>query len=1242
MRIVIDMQGAQTTGSRHRGIGRYTLSLAKSLARNRGEHDVVLALNGLFPDSIETIRSAFCNLIPESSIRVWDAPGPASYMDEANGWRRRTGELVREAFVASLRPDTVILTSLFEGLDDDGVTSLALLGRICPTAVVLYDLIPLLYRSQYLDSPLVEGWYEAKLGHMRRADLLLAISESSRQEAINHLGVPSDCVVNISSAAEPRFASVRLDRSAEKTIRDRFHLDRPFVMYTGGIDHRKNIEGLIRAYANLPPAVRLAHQLAVVCSVTEEARIKLESLARAYGLGADELMLTGYVPDEDLLALYNLCKVFVFPSWHEGFGLPALEAMSCGKAVIAANTSSLPEVIGNEDALFDPRDVGAISDKLLRVLTDDDFRVELERHGLDQSKKFSWEKTARHAIDALEAIHASISSREGAKSYPVRRDRLAYISPLPPERSGISDYSAQLLPALSRYYDITVIVTQRNIAGQAISANCSVRSLEWFRENAYLFDRVVYHFGNSSFHQHMFEMLDEFPGIVVLHDFFLSGVARYLECTGVSDGFWSRELYHAHGYLALAQRLRAPDESAADEIVWNYPVNRSVLERARGVIVHSQYACRLADRWYGHKSSAEWAVVPLVRTSTFDASREDARRLLRLGPKDFVVCSFGMLGPTKLNHRLLDAWLDSPLVTDRNCFLVFVGEINEGEYGAKLVQTIRESSGADRISVTGWVDTTRYRQYLVAADAGVQLRARSRGETSAAVLDCMIHGLPTIINANGSMADLPDDALLKLDDQFEGSALTAALVELWANPRERRRLGNNAREATRDTHGASSCASAYYTSIERIHKKGHADLIGLSDAIARVDPRGNSKSDLVSLADSIGRCIAQAVRVRQLLVDVTGLVNSDLPTEVGYVVRRLLKEWLETPWVNVRVEPVYAPAVRRYHYARRCALDLLELPLGVLDDAPVEYAVGDVFFGFGVSPRTAILQEPLFAEMHRSGVKVVFAVYDLDYQSRPQSSSPVSEGDAEFLDVLSRYDGAVCASDAIARNLRERINRDSEASLRRPSIDVLRIGRDREAPPSTTGAPTERTSVLGCLSARPSFLVDASVDARNAEVMVVDAFDLLWQGDVDANLVIVSAKDAMLDGFCKRVRGHTELGKRLFLIETVTAEYLEQLYLASACVIVASPGERFGLPLIEASKYGRPLIAPDTAVFRDVAGEHAFYFSGASPAAFAEALRHWLRLSAEDSAPSSAKIQWPSWPESAHDLLDLLMPEERT
>jgi glycosyltransferase involved in cell wall biosynthesis len=130
----------------------------------------------------------------------------------------------------------------------------------------------------------------------------------------------------------------------------------------------------------------------------------IQTTARSHKISPTDIQFTGYVSDADLVCAYNLCRLFVFPSWHEGFGLPPLEAMACGAVVIASNTSSLPEVMGLDEAMFDPLSVESISAKILQALTDEQMRQKLVQHGLAQAKKFSWDLTARAALQAFEEI----------------------------------------------------------------------------------------------------------------------------------------------------------------------------------------------------------------------------------------------------------------------------------------------------------------------------------------------------------------------------------------------------------------------------------------------------------------------------------------------------------------------------------------------------------------------------------------------------------------------------------------------------------------------------------------------------------------------------------------------------------------------------------------------------------------------------------------------------------------------
>lgn len=1236
MRIIIDMQGAQAENKK-RGIGRYVLSLVSALVKNRGDHEIFLVLNGEFPDSIESIRAVFDDLLPSENIRVWNAVGSMAYIKSENDWRRYSGELSREAFLASLKPDVVLLSSLFEGLVDDAVTSIAKLSHRFPTAVILYDLIPFIHRTPYLDNPVVEAWYLEKIEYLRQADLWLAISESSRQEGVTHLGLPDEWSVSISTDADRHFQKLAVSEEDEYKLRKKYGLSRSFVMYTGGIDHRKNIEGLIRSYAKLPKNLRMSHQLAIICSVQPESRRRLEKLANKQGLSENELILTGFVPEEDLVNLYNLCSLFVFPSLHEGFGLPALEAMRCGAPVIGGNKSSLPEVIGLPEALFDPYSDDDIAQTMERALTNDEFRAKLVEHGKYQAMKFSWDQSARLALVAMERL---VKERQDNSLFNIvseKRLKLAYISPLPPERSGIADYSAELLPELAKYYDIEVVIAQEKVTDAWISANCPIRTVQWFIDNASNYDRVLYHFGNSAFHQHMFDLLSSHPGVVVLHDFYLANVYYHMEMHGYEPGCWSQELYQAHGYVAFHDRFHTKNEV---DVVWKYPCSLNVIQSSLGMIAHSVNTLRLAKQWYGDKGD-NWSVIPLVRDPKIKKDRELSRKALGLGAEDFVVCAFGILGPTKLNHRLVDAWLNSSLGKDKACHLVFVGENHSGIYGRELLEKIRVNRAEKNIRITGWADTDLFRSYLVAADLGVQLRTLSRGETSAAVLDCMCHGLATIVNANGSMADLDDRAVWRLLDDFSDEDLITALETLWQDRGQRQSLGKQAREIILDAHSPQVCAEKYKDAIEGFYEAAQNGLTGLLSTIAKIPDSAPSNEALIQLSSSLAENFPLQPAQRQLLVDISELVQRDSKSGIQRVVRSILNAWLSNPPLGYRVEPVYATVGNGYQYARRFTAGFLGCPDNYLQDEPIDYAFGDVFFALDLQPLVQTAHREFYQELRRKGIYVKFLVYDLLCIQLPQCfGQGADEMFVRWLEVVAESDGAVCISRAVANDLTEWTQKKGFVRLRPLKIDWFHLGADVDNSFPSKGIPSEAKSILNKLHRHPSFLMVGTLEPRKGHEQILDAFEQLWHSGIDVNLTIVGKQGWLVEKLVKRLRSHNELNERLFWLEGISDEYLESVYAVSTCLVAASYGEGFGLPLIEAAQHKLPIIARDIPVFREVAGSHAFYFNSEEPSVFAESIREWLTLYNEKGHPISDNMPWLTWKESAEQLLNTVIDRD--
>ena len=351
MRLVLDLQGYQSNGSRMRGIGRYSLSLALAMARRAGRHDLLVALNDCVPDVVESLRGMFLQHLPAGNVVAWSSLNGTDALFPSSHWAIRSSELLFENAMAQFRPDYVHISSLFEGWSGNVINSIGLTRPDYKSAVTLYDLIPLQCPDQYLADPALDRWYRRRIQHLTRADLYLAISEFSRQEAIELLGIPAENIANISGSCSEIFKPVRLDPSRLQALRGRYGITRPYVMYTGGFDSRKNIPALVRAFAMLAPALRATHQLVIVGYAPPGDLEELLELRRRCGLREDECLITGYVPDEDLPALYSHCQLYVFPSLREGFGLPILEAMACGAVVIGADRTSLPEVIGLAHAL---------------------------------------------------------------------------------------------------------------------------------------------------------------------------------------------------------------------------------------------------------------------------------------------------------------------------------------------------------------------------------------------------------------------------------------------------------------------------------------------------------------------------------------------------------------------------------------------------------------------------------------------------------------------------------------------------------------------------------------------------------------------------------------------------------------------------------------------------------------------------------------------------------------------------
>ena len=245
-------------------------------------------------------------------------------------------------------------------------------------------------------------WSVRRSAQMARA--ILTDTECARADLVRLYRLPPEKITVTHYAADARFHPIA-DTRALAAIRAKYKTSDHFVLAVGNMQPRKNLARLMQAFAQVKRAHKIEHKLVLV---GQQLWLAQEVLEQARLLG-DDVILTGYVPDADLPLLYNAADVFCYPSLYEGFGLPVLEAMACGTAVITSNTSSLPEVAGDAALLVNPYAVDEIANALHQILTNRARREQLQLEGIARARLFSWERTARQTEQVYQ--HAANGAR---------------------------------------------------------------------------------------------------------------------------------------------------------------------------------------------------------------------------------------------------------------------------------------------------------------------------------------------------------------------------------------------------------------------------------------------------------------------------------------------------------------------------------------------------------------------------------------------------------------------------------------------------------------------------------------------------------------------------------------------------------------------------------------------------------------------------------------------------------------
>lgn len=639
--------------------------------------------------------------------------------------------------------------------------------EILPCAVV-FDFIPLLDPCRYLATPAARCSYAAALEWLGAARAFLPISEAVGGELVERLGVDGEAVTVTGVALREAFA---------ERLREAAPAPRPagvtgeYVLFVGGPDGRKNLETVVAA-AGLAADPGRPVTLVAAGGYPPRWRRRIERSAAG---GRVRLAWLDHVDDRELAGWYAHARATVVASRAEGFSMPVIEAMACGSPVLASDIPCHRELVGDPAARFDPGDPDDLARRLRSLLADPSVRAGVVAAQSGVPRRFVAERVAERFVAALE-LRLPGHERRARRIVAARRPALAIVSPFPPDRSGVADYTRRTVAALAARADVDVW-TDAPVPepDPHVRAFHRISPAAWLRPD---YDATVAVLGNSHFHGSILDGHLRSGGPCILHDSRLVDLYAWWHGIGATRRLAESEL----GRPVTAGEAR--EWTCRQESLPTLFLSEAV-RCGDPVFVHSRGLADEVRRLYG----VEAVTLPFALLREFSPletalpARRAARARLGIRPDERVVVTLGIYGPTKAPDTCLET-LARLRGAGHDATLVFVGA-SESAASALLGRAVAGGLGA-AVRCTGeWLAEAEYRAWILAADAAIQLRTHRSGGISAALMDCIVAGLPTVANEDLAAALDAPASVRRVTDDFTAAAVAAALGPLLGGPVER-------------------------------------------------------------------------------------------------------------------------------------------------------------------------------------------------------------------------------------------------------------------------------------------------------------------------------------------------------------------------------------------------------------------------------------------------------------------------
>lgn len=799
MRIAFDSIALLGAMSKNRGIGNYALDLFSTILEQDDKNEYfffnVLEKTDCFRKQIDDGKLQQDDLIFSKDGFIV----PIHYNEEIYS------QLITK-YIEKNNIDVFCITSPFDGRVPTYKREWFPNTKV---VVIVYDIIPYVMQDHYFPRKEDMGWYLEKLEQLSWADQLLVISQSVKDDLMNYLNFSGDNIHVIWGAPGEKFKRIQVSQQHKKELCKKFKIDSPFVMCTGGDDERKNIAGLISAFGKLPRELIQNYQLVIVCKLQKAAVKRYTELAEKCGLKG-RVVLTNFVSNEELVAFYNLASLVAFPSVYEGFGLPVVEAWACGTPVLTSNNSSLGQIGGEAAVLVDPHSIDDIAEGLEAALQPAKLK-ELNELGQQRLPLFQWKKVAADTVHFISELEIPVKEVSNSKK------KIAFFTPLPPLQSGISDYSADIIDALSQYFDIDVYVDTGYQVDCRLPDNITCRVHTQYKIHQPEYVDTVFQVGNSEYHIYMWDYIRTYGGTMVLHDYNLHGVAECeaIHLRGRDISRYKELLLEDYSKQDVEDYLKVVGKGGNTH-TQEMELNGFLTNYANKIIVHSQEAKeKLLRRDIGRDVSHIQSYVriePLVDSSI-------AKKELGLSKGQFVFAAFGHIHETKRALPIVKAF--AKLAAEhQEIKLVFVGKLDSA-LAPKFQQLIKQLEISDRIQVTGYTELEEFRQYIDATDVCLNLRWPYNGETSGSLMRILGKGKCVVVNNIGSFGEIPDEACVKLpsveamNEKQEVEAIYQAMKELYENSEKRHTLEQAARTFAEECLDLNVIAQQYRAVIEK-------------------------------------------------------------------------------------------------------------------------------------------------------------------------------------------------------------------------------------------------------------------------------------------------------------------------------------------------------------------------------------------------------------------------------------------